>query len=131
MSEGISVTQATNFVIGIIVFIVAIAVALIIILSKKREEVQLTTEKRADANEKLLKARDVELEDCTKRCEKCKEELEDVTAELRAISGVKVQELIEWAKDYDLHMVKLNTAERRVRQLEMTLHLSDPPNTSN
>lgn len=129
MSEGITVTQLTTFVITVIGFLVVVGVALIIILSKKREDVQLTDQKRADASEKLLKTRDLELEDCNKLCEKCREELEDVTAEYRALSGVNLAELVEFWKDYKDWMVEHNKLKRQLRIAQAELDTSGPPNS--
>lgn len=121
--SGLTVTQATGIVIAAITIVGVVTVALLIILSKRREEIQVSTDR-------LLGIRDTELEDCNKKCTDCKEELEDVTAEFRALSGVNIEKLVSYWKDFEEHQLEVETLKRKIRVLERANanDLSDPPN---
>lgn len=117
-----------NALIGLVIFCGVVALAVLIVLSKKREEVHTTETKRADANEKLLKTRDNQLEDLEKRCSNCSEELEDTTTELRAVSSIKINELVEYWMEYTTHKAHVIQLEKELRILRKAQEISNPPN---
>lgn len=107
-----------NALIGLFGFLILIGGSIIIILARRRDTIDDVQKKRNEANEGLIKVRDTELSDCKKQCEKCNEELEDITAEHRTLVGLKVTELLgHWADREDL-LARLEKAEQRVRILE-------------
>jgi hypothetical protein len=109
--------QGVNIVWALLGIAILVGMALIILLSKRREDVQLIETKRADANEKMVKTREAEIADLTKRCEKAEEELEDTTAELRAVIGIKVKDLIEWWAIMEAREAHFRSVERDNRIL--------------
>jgi len=82
----------------VILLLLAAAAGLIYLFTRRQERSEVVNEKRASAAEGLLKTRDIELADAQKAREKALEELGDTEAELRALSGVTIQKLLEfWA----------------------------------
>lgn len=80
-------------VLGIVGLITA---GLIILLSKRKEDLHLTETKRADANANLVKTRDQELQDSKKQGQEYKEELDTITVEYRTLAGINLKELFEF-----------------------------------
>lgn len=80
-------------VLGISGIIVA---ALLILFSKRKEDIQLTESKRADANANLVKTRDQELTDKIKEALEYKDELDSITVEYRTLAGINLKELFEF-----------------------------------
>jgi hypothetical protein len=97
-------------------------VALLILFSKQREDVQLTETKRADANEKYAKIKERELDECESECAECKNEKEKLTLEYKALASIIIRELsnhwIHKEEDearYEDMKQKLAIANRRLR----------------
>lgn len=112
-----------------------IAVALIILLSKGRVEVQEIETKRADASDKLVKVRDLQIADLTKekgdlteQNEKLDEELEEVTGEYRAVLGIKISELMEfWAEKENIQaQIVMQNREIRILRRALDIPLDKP-----
>lgn len=120
MYEG-SPSWATGFniLIALLSLLITLGIALLILMSKRREEIHSTETKRADANEGLVKVRDTELADCNKRCEKCNEELEDVTSEYRAITSIHVKDLLAYWQTRDAEMAEKDELKRQIRVLKL------------
>lgn len=104
----------TNILIAVFGFLVVVITAVLVGTSKRRDSLDNT-------NEKLLKARDTEVADCEKKCGKCKEELEDVTAEYRAITSLNLKELFAYWQIRESEMAKTQTLESENRILRMRL----------
>lgn len=121
LQNSISWPTVINITIGVIIFLLAVVSAIILFLSKNKETIHETDKKRADASEGLLKVRDIELEDCDKRCNKCKEELEDVTAELRAKIAVDVDKLFAYWQIREVEQAKMGQLESDNRVLRYRL----------
>jgi hypothetical protein len=121
-----------NLVIGVLAVVALIAVALLVVMSKSREEVIGTETKRANSLSDLVKVRDQEISDLKTQKDKLAEELEDVTAELRTISAIKVTELMAFWTRYEEYMAERGLWEQKNRVLELQVqmqHNSNPPNT--
>lgn len=118
----------TNALIAILIFCIAVVGALIVIASKRREELHSINSQRADASDKLVKVRDTELADSEKKCAKLQEELEDTTAELRVLSGVNLEKLVAYWCEYELFQAKFGKIQQENRVLRLQLGMSDPPN---
>jgi hypothetical protein len=84
-----------NYVWGLLGILILAICAGLIVMSKTREEVQITEGKRADANEKLVKTRDVELSDCQKDLVECQKDLERLKLEYKTVVGIKIEELVK------------------------------------
>jgi hypothetical protein len=121
-----------NLVIGVLAVVALIAVALLVVMSKSREEVIGTETKRANSLSDLVKVRDQEISDLKTQKDRLAEELEDVTAELRTISAIKVTELMAFWTRYEEYMAERGLWEQKNRVLELQVqmqHNSNPPNT--
>lgn len=102
--------------IGALIFI---ALAVIVFLSKRKDETLVIEQKNSEANARLVKARDDEIKDLVKKLEKAETEVEDVTAEYRSIVGIDIQKLLEYwqIREHELAlMVKLRAENRILRQ---------------
>lgn len=122
-----TIFSAVNVTIAIFSVLVLIGGALIVLMVKRRDTLQ-------DTNERLIKAKDLENEDCEKRCSKCKtelesvkEELEDVTAEHRALTAITVGDLLNYARIREEELAKIGNLESQVRILkkQVDLHETD------
>ena len=113
---------------GLLGILILIGGAIILLMSKKREEVTLIESKRADANANLLKTRDIELEDKVRenallkeKLEKTEIELEDITAEYRTLAGIVISELMmHWQVKLEIE-AKMLRLEKEIRVLRTAL----------
>jgi hypothetical protein len=121
-----------NLIIGVLSFVAMIAVALLVVMSKSKEDSINTQTIRANSLSDLIKVRDQEIADLKAQKQAIAEELEDVTVELRTVSAIKVTELMSFWSRYDEFMAKKGQIEEenRVLKLQVQLqHNSNPPNT--
>lgn len=83
---------------GLFVAVIFIVFAILVLLSQHKQSVHLTETKRADANEKLVKARDLEIEKITKDHAELSEDYEAIKTEHTTLVGITVKELLNfWA----------------------------------
>lgn len=121
-------SEHVSFVWYIVVFLLLIVLALVVLLTKRRERIEIISEKKASGLEGLLKTRDTELADERRAKEKtledllkALEDLSEVNSELKVVSGIKVHELAEfWAKKGEIE-VELEALRSQVRTLKGTL----------
>lgn len=119
-----------NFLIGLTVFVLAMGGLAIGLFYKRGETVTGVQIQRADANEALVKTRDIQLADKDKLLDKaieekdeCKEELEATTTELRGQMGINIDELMRYWQIRDTELARKEELEDRVRVLEARLKL--------
>lgn len=98
-----------------------VAAALIILLSRKREDVHQTMEKRALGAEGLVKTRDTELGDCKKLLEKALEDKGDVDSEYKALAGINIEKLFRFWQEKERIEADLEMAQSEVRRLKVVL----------
>jgi hypothetical protein len=102
----------------VILLAFALGIALIILLSRNREDVQLTDRNRASSAESLIKTRDIELADAIKARDKAIAEKEDAESENRTLAGINIQKLMDfWAQKETLE-TELDVAQSKIRRLE-------------
>lgn len=108
--------------VGVIVFIGA---ALILLLSKKREDVQLMEGKRADALEKLLKTRDIEIQDLDNKISQLekelaihKEDLDSITSEYKTLAGIIISELCNYWQEREVTLAEMADIKQQNRIFE-------------
>lgn len=90
--------SGTMAVWAVLTILLLIAGAAIILMSTARKEVQQSTRELATSNADLVKTRDAQIADLTKKLEKQGIELEDVTSEYRALAGITIKILMDyWA----------------------------------
>lgn len=107
---------ATNFLIGVFMFLILIVGAFIVLIVRGRSEVSTLQSDRATAAEALVKTRDAEIVELKKSNAELEEELESVTAEHRTLVGVSIAALMEfWLIKEDI--------EARNRDLERDLRV--------
>jgi len=106
-----------NFLMGAIAFLVLVGVALLIIVSKSGP----AQKDLADATQGVLKLKENELEQTKKECGDCREELEDLTAEYRALVGIKLKELFEYESRRIDELAEKEQLVQRVRVLEVAM----------
>lgn len=121
-----------NFLIGMIVFVSTIGALAIGLFYKRGETVTGVQIQRADANEALVKTRDIQLVDKVKIIEivtierdEIKEELEATTTELRGQMGINVDELMKYWQIRNDERARTEELEDRVRVLEARLKLKN------
>jgi hypothetical protein len=112
---------SVQFVWYVIVFIFFVVGGLIILLTRRKERVEVISDKKAAGLEGLLKVREEEMAQITKEHTKLAEDFRDVESELKVATGIKMQELFEfWAKKEAIEAE--NESQRsKIRSLENTL----------
>jgi hypothetical protein len=110
-----------QFLMGLLGFILLVGGAIIALLATRKNTVSSVQIQRAEASEALVKTRDTELADCQKKCAKCSEELEDVTAELRGQMAINVGQLMSYWERRTQELARMETLEQRNRVLEVRL----------
>jgi hypothetical protein len=106
---------------GLLGLILVVGSAVIVLLATRKTTVSSVQIQRAEASEALVKTRDQQLIDCDKKCQKCREELEDTTTELRAQMGLNVGELMDWAQTRTRELAKMANLEQENRVLHVRL----------
>jgi uncharacterized protein (DUF342 family) len=106
-----------NFLLTLFAFLVAIAVAAILIYARRGTDISTLQTDRATAAEALLKIRENELASLKLKHEDTEEELESVTAEFRAVTGIKIHELLEFWAEKDSIEARIRNTERENRIL--------------
>lgn len=104
-----------NAVWGALGILILVAFAILILLAKGKTEVQETNKQRADASDSLVKVRNTQLADAQKEKAVLSEELEDVTAELRTVTAIKIDELFKFWSDKEAkeaHWANVETENR-------------------
>jgi hypothetical protein len=110
-----------NVIVAVVIFLVTVAGGVILLLVSRRNTVTLIQTERIAVNEGLAKDRLQQLDECTKKCEKCKIELEDVTTELRAQMGLDIDKLMAYWKIKEFEEIRAKEQEAVIRQLKMRL----------
>lgn len=94
-----------NAVWGLMGLLILVALGIFYLLSSKRRETDTINEKRAIASDALVKVRDQQIKDLQEEITKLKEalaheteELEQVSAEYRALAGIVVSDLLRFAE---------------------------------
>lgn len=105
----------------VVAALVGIGVLVITLIVKRGEIITKAQKDRAEANEGLVNARDREIADCEKRCDKCHEELEDVTAEFRALTAIDIDKLMKYWQTMDLHLAEMDNIKAENRKLRIRL----------
>lgn len=101
--------------------IMLIGGAIITLMATRSGTVSGIQVKRAEASEALVRTRDAELADAKAKEEKAKEELEDVTAELRGQMAINVDELMRYWETRDAEIAEMANLRREVRILKIRL----------
>ena len=110
--------QWVFWVIGILFVTVC---ALIVLLSRKREDVQVTNEKRASAAEGLVKTRDLEIADLKRQVEALTHKNEDLNSENRVIGGIKISELAKFWEEKEKFETEFELTKHELRKSQATL----------
>jgi dynactin complex subunit len=113
--------QVVQWVWWVIIVLLGLGIALIILLSKKREDVQVTNEKRAIAAESLVKVRDTELADCAKGKERLLTEVGDLESENKVLVGIKISELMKFWENKTQIEEEIETLKSQLRVTRATL----------
>lgn len=113
--------QVVQWVWWVIIILLGLGIALIILLSKKREDVQVTNEKRATAAESLVKVRDTELLDCNKGKERLLAENTDLESENKVLVGIKISELMKFWENKAQIEEEIETLKSQLRVTKATL----------
>lgn len=108
-----------NVLMGLLTLIILVGAAIIVLLARKKETISGIQLERAQASEALVKTRDTQLDDCSKRCVKCQEELDDTTAELRAQMGINVSELMKYWEQKLLEQAQMENIKQENRILRL------------
>lgn len=106
-----------------------VLLSIIGLLAKNKERADLVMKQSNEASINLLKARELEYTNLEKQFEKenrlrlsVEEELEDVTAEYRAISGIIISDLITaWKEYYEkdiIYEVEIRKLKHQIKVLE-------------
>lgn len=110
-----------NAVWSLLVILVMVGLAILVLISRQRVETHVIDQKRADASDKLVETRDRQISDLERENLKINEELEDVTAEYRAVLSIKIDELVKhWEAKQDCEIKWANT-ESENKQLHRRL----------
>jgi hypothetical protein len=114
LQEQPTLFTLTNVLVALFGFLVMVATALLVIMSKRKDSL-------ADTNERLLKARATEVTDCEKKCDRCQEELEDVTAEYRAVTAIQLRDLFSYWQIRESELARIQTLESELRVCKIRL----------
>jgi hypothetical protein len=120
-SSSVNWSLVFNIGMGIFGFVCLVGAAVIVLLSKRKEDIHATETKRADSNEKLIKTRDQEILDLDKEKERVEKELESVTAEYRTLIGIDLKVLFDFWARYEEHLAHVAELERQIRVLNKRL----------
>lgn len=82
-----------------------------------------TNAARIEALSGLVETRDQELDDVTAELRELREQFDVIESEYKALAGIKIAELIQFAGNYETHRADLETKESRIRILEARLHI--------
>lgn len=118
-------------IIGVVTFLVLVAAAVVLIWARRGDIVVTTQTARGDALDSLLDARTKERDDLQKKYDAelqnskdISEELEALTVEHRALTGITIKDLLIFAAEKDKLEADLEQCKRRCRVL--TLQLDGP-----
>lgn len=82
-----------------------------------------TNTARIEALSGLVETRDQELTDANDELADLRNQLDAIESEYKAVAGIKIAELIQFAGNYEQHRADLETKESRIRILEARLHI--------
>lgn len=106
-----------NFLLALFGFATLVAGAFVVLSLRKQEGSSLLQVERATAAEGLAKTREIEILTINAKKALLEEELEGVTAEHRALAGIKIGELMEfWVQKEDME-AKIKDQAREIRVL--------------
>ena len=86
--------------VAIVGFIVLIASSVIIIMSKRREDVHLIETKRANSNADLVKTRDLEIKDLEDKLTDKGDDYESMSREYKTLAAIDIDELMTYWATY-------------------------------
>ena len=108
-----------NAIWAFLAILIAIGGAVLILLSRWKGEVEIVETKRANANADLVKTRDAQILDLDKRKADLEGEVEDVTAELRTLTGINLKELFGYWAIRESELARIADLEQQIRILKM------------
>lgn len=106
-------TLNTIYVVGGV--IILLAVGLVVFLSKRRIEIQLADTLRADALEKLLKVKEIELVLVTKERDEAISDKKSLEIEYKALLGIDIKELMDFWLIKESIEAKIKNVEGELR----------------
>lgn len=114
--EESPIISGFNVLMALLGFVILVGSALIVLMATRRNTFSTVQVQRAEASEALVKTKVEELDICNKKCAKCGEELEDVTAELRAQMGLNVDALMRY---WEIRLEELATIENLKQEVRV------------
>jgi hypothetical protein len=132
--SGSSATLQWLWIVVVILFLVC--AALIILMSRGREEVQVTNEKRASAAEALVKTRDTQITELNQKITALTQDGKEMDSENKVLSGIIVSDLVkfweqkaQFEEDFELAKSELRRARKLIERLEgQDPHITQPSN---
>lgn len=122
----------TNILFILTIGLIGSAVSVLLFLTKRQSETLLVEKTRADSQANLVKTRDQEIADLEKKVKEKDErikvletEVEDVTAEYRAIGGIILQQLVHWWQNREADMAETIRLRADIRVLKRAAGLGE------
>lgn len=109
--------------------VVIVAMATIVLLSKRKEETLSIETKRADASTNLVRIRDTEIDDLKKQICELESELADIKSEYKTLVGINIKVLMDYWQVREDEMAEtgrllqqLRVLKRRIGDDETNIH---------
>ena len=110
-----------NVLLALLGAVILVGGALVVLLVRKNDTVNLVQSETIKANEGLVKVKQELLDDCKAKCSKCQEELDEVTAELRTQMALDIDKLMGYWQIRDSELADKERIEAKNRQLRIRL----------